>query len=431
MPSKVVMFLFLALMILTSVEELSAESRKSKIEFHGDLWVYYQYQDNCYFSDQLHASFAEPTIRLGASINFTEWAKIDLRGVFTGVVGNSRDLTSAEDEIETVFDLWNIEMGDLFNGKISVKIGRQELGFGDGFLIWDGVTDNASVWSNPLRSFYAARATYTLQPVIFDFIVALTEHDFAVYDAFLKAYEGRSKLYGGNVHLEKEDWGSWDLGIFFRNDSSDLENDTYAISLKGEYVVPKFPLLTLLSGEIVKEYGETRLNRGTLSNSTQDRDAWGGHIDITVYFNNLAFSPYVKGSYIYLSGDDPGTSDVEAYDPLFYGWVDWNQWYIGDITGWELIMTNEKVWMLEGGIKLTETTKLRVQLLDFRMNERIMAIDGKKWSQEVNVIADWYPTENIFCGAMFGYTSPRDAAKAFNGDNENIIQFGMWTGVSF
>lgn len=83
--------------------------------------------------------------------------------------------------------------------------------------------------------------------------------------------------------------------------------------------------------------------------TTQDRDAWAGHLDARYRFGDDTTSPYVKLRRVLFSGDDPTTNDYEGYDPLFFGWVDWGQWYLGSISSWELFSTNERVSMLEVG----------------------------------------------------------------------------------
>jgi len=155
------------------------------------------------------------------------------------------------------------------------------------------------------------------------------------------------------------------------------------------------------------------------------------HIDVALSFKKARLLPYIKGSFISLGGDDPATTDVEAYDPLFFGWVDWSKWWIGSITSWELVTTNEKVWMLEAGITPTQATQFRIQFLDFNLNKEMSPGSGRQWSQEINTIFDWYPAENSFYGIALNYAHPRGAAVAFNGDNENVTELVVWGGVSF
>ncbi len=432
---SVLMFLFVEYFLIVGSQTLQAEEEidsKEKIEFYGDFLSYIVYWDNPYFQSdkELNSYYVEPTFRLGTNIHPSDKVDFKLRGSLCAVAGDSKNLTGAKNEIEPVLDLWNVEFKELLDKPLSIKIGRQEIGIGDGFVIWDGVSESAAVSSTPLRSFYAGRVTYSPQYFNLDLIAALTEHDFIVYDSFLQGYRGRSGLLGGNIHIENEIIGNWDFGIYFRDDTSDLGNDTNAISLKGEYAIPHIPILTL-SGEAVKQYGTTKMSHGTLSASTHDRNAWGGHIDATFSFKETKFAPYIKGSFRYLSGDDPDTSDVEAYDRMFTGCVDWSKWRIGIINATELLSTNVKMSLIEGGISPTDTTKLRVQLMDFSLDEEIIIDGGKKWSKEVGIILDWFPSKKRFYGVQVGYANPQKAAKSFNQDDQNTTEVVAWVGFSF
>jgi hypothetical protein len=41
--------------------------------------------------------------------------------------------------------------------------------------------------------------------------------------------------------------------------------------------------------------------------------------------------PEVSYRYAFFGGDDPGTSDNEAFDPLFLGFSGWGAWWQGEI----------------------------------------------------------------------------------------------------
>lgn len=54
------------------------------------------------------------------------------------------------------------------------------------------------------------------------------------------------------------------------------------------------------------------------SNDAQDMDAWGGRVQASYAFPDALFAPRVGYSYQTFSGDDPATSELERFDPLFY-----------------------------------------------------------------------------------------------------------------
>ena len=96
-----------------------------------------------------------------------------------------------------------------------------------------------------------------------------------------------------------------------------------------------------LTGEIVSEFGTTNAKNHTLSATSQNREAVGGHIDGTLSFNEFKFSPYIKGRYSHFPGDDPATNVNEAFDPLFFKNDEFGTWGAGDINSYSLSNTNQ------------------------------------------------------------------------------------------
>lgn len=144
---------------------------------------------------------------------------------------------------------------------LSVTLGKQNLVYGDGFLICDGYPATRAAWTNPITSFYAMKAVYELEPIKLEGFVAMADQDKLSYETYLKdstTRTGKRNLYGANLHYEKENSGTWDLGIFYKDDASDLQSDTLAISQRGSYTFDLWsesdtlPQLTL-EGEIVDE----------------------------------------------------------------------------------------------------------------------------------------------------------------------------------
>lgn len=347
-----------------------------------------------------------------------------------GVYGNSKDLTYAEHKTTAELDLFNVTLNDPGIANTSLTLGQQEFGFGDGFLIWDGYSDRAAVYSTPSRSLLGAKLTYGQQPLQLDVIAARTKDNFAQYDEYAVTYKGRSILYGANLHTQSDTNGKWDFGLFHRDDNSDLKNNTLALSIKGDYTLMSMSGLSL-GGEVVKESGKTYMQNGTVSGTEQNRDALGGHLDATYAWLDVRYAPYVKLSYIYYSGDDPNTADNEAFDRLFAGWIDWGQWSVGSISSWSLNSTNERTPMLGVGMTPTPSTRLRVQFYDFSLNQAKLGSDSTQWSREANVMLDWYPTEKSFYGVAVNRALPGQAAIAYMGDNQGVWEFALWGGVSF
>jgi hypothetical protein len=322
---------------------------------------------------------------------------------------------------------------------LSVTLGLQNLEYGDGFLIYDGVSDKRAVWTTPLRGFYAVKAVYETEDSQFDAFAAIVDDGYTSYESYLTDFTTRTgdrNLYGANWHKESQKWGNWDFGLFYREDDSSLDSDTLALSQRVSYTFDLWPeekylpQLTL-KGEVVEQFGRTKVQNHALTASRTDRQSVGGHMDVKASFADVKFTPYVKSSYIYLPGDDPDTADNEAFDPMFYGFSDWGQWFIGSINSYNLFNFNQRTIAAEAGMYPSETTSLRAMYFYTDLDRQLTAGAGRQWSHEVNVIFDWYPNEFFFAGGEFGWAQPLKAAEAYAGDDDETTEIVLWAGVQF
>lgn len=391
---------------------------------HGELLIFAVDHSNPQYNRNLDSSFVETTFKIGTHISLGEHFSINLRGALGSVWGQSKDLTFVQDETDTLFDLWNLEAKGPFGGGFGFTLGRQEFGFGDGFLVWDGVSDKATVWTAEMRSMPGVRVGWQHDSMELTLFSARTQKPILVLDGFLGDHHGKSRLHGAHLAIDNTPLGNWELAAFLRDDESIIEADTLALSLRGEHTLSSLPALSL-AGELVKESGTVRLLHGLPSTSTQDRDAWGGHFDATWQFS-AAVQPYLKISRIMMSGDDPNTRDYEAYDPMLFGWSDWGTWFVGSISSWEVFSTNERVSLVELGLRPSSTTHLRLQFYDIELDREWTEGAGRNWSQEINTILDWTPQGPVVYGFAVNYARPQSAAKAFVGDDQSRLELMAW-----
>lgn len=413
-------------------KDSEAISWAERIKFSGSLAEYFIYQKNNYFA-ATQDRWLESVGRLGMELDLSDQISVQLQGTGQAINGDANNYNLIlKDKFEFEFDLANITFNKFSEAPLSVTLGRQDLKFGDGFLIYDGYYDTVALWLTPLTSFNAAKLNFSPGPFSFDLFYAETIVDSQNFEAALGegvGFAGDRSLWGLNSNLKTKDSGEWDLGVFIVDDESAIDSDTVALSLRGTYQTQTNPTLTL-TGEIVSEFGTTNSKNHSLSTTSQDREAVGGYIEGTFSFNELKFSPYLKGRYAHFPGDDPATLVNEAFDPLFFKNDEFGTWAPGDINSYNLSNTNERVVMTEVGLFLTETTMLRTQYYFFWLDKEVTAGAGKKWSEEVNLIFDWYPNDNFFAGAMFGWARPLKAAKDLYGDR-NTTEFVTWVGVEF
>jgi len=224
-----------------------------------------------------------------------------------------------EDEI--VMDNIYVQSKNLFGLPVDVKIGRQDFlgAFGEMFLIADGTPGDGS------RTFYfnAARATvklgsssnvdlvYISDPKTDTYLPSLhsdpkvqltssNEQGFVVY--------GRTKI-ADKVAVEPYYMYKTEKAF---GSTPDLDLNTIGARVAVNIDSWKF------GGEFAHQFGE--YDGGT------DRRGNGGYVYVGNKYDNIALKPEWELRYVYLSGDDPGTSGkVEAWDPLFSRNPNWNE----------------------------------------------------------------------------------------------------------
>lgn len=414
------------------------------ITVHGDLWFYYVNTQNTYHTRN-SAKFTEMTARLGADFTFSEaeWLEAQFRVVGTDVHGSPEDWTAPRrTDFGTRVDLANVSVsGKLGEWDSSLVVGLQELCYGDGLLVYDGITDKRAYWTTPLRSFPAVKWTVAPDETwSLDLFAAQVDDDHLSYEAYLGSYaavEGGGNLYGADVNIPSEDYGTIDVAVFYKDEDKsrsrsgglDTDSDTLALSLRNSLDIEDFNI----TGEIIKQWGKTRVSQNSLTPNSDrnDRDAWGGYLSARYNIPWEAVTPYIKARYAYFQGDDPSTSDVESFDPFYYGFYDWGYWFLGDMTSYSLTNTNEHVMSLEMGIHPSSQTKVRVFLYDFSLDEHTPIVGTTSWSQEVNIVFDYYPCDYAFLGAMVGAAKPGSAAETFNGGDNTQTEFMVWAGLYF
>lgn len=425
-------------------------SEDLSLSFNGDFYVYHIRNHNSYYKNS-NASWTEVTARFGVDLEFREEFSGQFRVAGTGLFGRPENFLrpdplvdpggaaafdSEQGEMDTLVDLANLTWHtQLFDRNLDVTVGVQELKYGDGFLVMDGYTESRAIWTSPITSFPAIKGSWNVHDgmEVDLFAAHVRRNHFTNNEAFLgegRGFPAGGSLVGGNLH-----WDEWvegntmDFGIFRKEEDSDsvTGSDTTAITLRNEF---HFEPVTL-TAEIVRQYGETRVINSQVQARHLNRRAWGGHLTARVQITDEGIKPYVKGRYVYFAGDEASSSRSEAFDPMFYGWDDWGQWWLGDMTSYQVYNTNSHVLVFETGGELTDFSKLRFLYYRTDLDEKIPSSQIKSWSHEFNVVYDYTFNEFAFCGVMTGAALPREGAKNFNGKSKTNYNLIGWIGFSF
>ncbi len=207
----------------------------------------------------------------------------------------------------------------------TVTAGRQDLNFGEGFVIADGTPGDGSrsYYFNALRldadlaeghrltAFaHATKATDRFLPVINPKPQALAEQPEKALALYYAGTFGKTKLDAYAVHKTTDANESWPIPT---------RTDTFGARAVTTLAKP----LTLTA--------EAALQTGKYGDA--GRSAYGAivHFDCDLAGTLPLLKSAVVGG-ILLSGDDPATARMEGWDPIFSRWPKWSESYIYTFT---------------------------------------------------------------------------------------------------
>lgn len=409
---------------------------------NGYLYLYHIRNANTYHSKS-NSAFTEVSAGLGFDLSIRDDISGQIRWVGTGLYGRPENyLFTNPADMDTFIDLanvtWHTHIGD---DCLNITGGLQELIYGDGFLIMDGYTETRAKWTTPIRSFPAIKASLELgENTVIDVFSAHVRDDFKSQESLFGSgllYDAGGTLSGFNWHSTCCEDTVIDAGVFVKDENSDTttRSDTVALTLRGE---KKINNLTL-TGEIVRQYGQTHVVEGTpMVNDKRNRRAWGGHITGRLDLSDSGLKPYIRGRFTYFGGDADSTNHTsEAFDPMFFGWNDWGQWWIGDMTSYLVPHSNARIFMGETGVSLTDMSSLRVLYFNTQLLREPTFSTSKHWGHELNVVYDYDLGGGAFAGVMGGASLPEKAAEEYGanllGHHYKRVNYEMifWLGFAF
>ncbi len=289
------------------------------------------------------------------------------------------------DTDEVIFDNLYLTGKKLFNGKIDVRVGRQDFLspsdiYGEGFLLMDGTPGDGS------RTFYfnAAKIRLNITP---DNNIDFVYIDDAKTDIFLPSlhpaisgnvlYVDNKKLLTTSDEQAFMIYSRNKIGQYFTFDPYFIRKEENGFAFAG-VSNPNLTLNTVggratfqyegwrAKAEIARQFGHYSSNPSDTTGNS--RTGLGGYAFGGYKFSNTIGKPEVDLGVVYLSGDNPNRRDKRtAWDPLFSRNPYWNELYIytlvnetakryaGPIPGY---WSNLVIYMLKAKVYLAETTNL-------------------------------------------------------------------------
>jgi hypothetical protein len=149
--------------------------------------------------------------------------------------------------------------------------------------------------------------------------------------------------------------------------------------------------------------------------------------------SDVTWQPTFSYRYAVVTGDDQQTSDFEGFEPLAYGFSDYETWYQGEIAGnWVFANTNLDTHLLKNTLSFSPSLSMTTAYLDLSLNEpAALGIESDDFGNEVNVFLDWEASDNLFISASYAILWPGDGAEQFTGGDKTWSHFMLYASYSY
>jgi len=402
---------------------LNAYSTLNNLLVSGELRTRAYYQENIIdVSDDVDDDFGrvEQRVRLTHNAELTDGVSLVLSGEATGLWGSQEEGFSSE-SAEGVLDLPEgyVYFQDIRMSDWSVKVGRQHMNFGRGFLISDNekelsydavlVTGEFPTWTISVAGAMLDEAQ-TLRGTRRRDIVGDADWNLFVLD----------------VDWRDENILPLGLGgyLIYAYDEKRADREPIVIGVRADY-----------TGEVWAAWGEVAYETGQWGEQGLDAIAVDVGASVTLA---AKWSPKLKVAYTYASGDDAGSiGDNEGFQPLgqyrYYGY------------GLSPRMTNIHIFNASASVKPGELWNLGLDYYHYMQDEKEARIVGnhiltdpgimkrttgldRNIGDEVNLSVSYEYTDDVKAQLLFAYFMPGDA---YGADDDDALEIRGEILVSF
>ncbi len=307
-------------------------------------------------------------------------------------------------------DLGYITLDNMFGYPLKATLGRQDILFGEGFLIGDGYNgvtlstlgygyqaSNLAYGESIRKAFDALRLTYTAQPYTVDLFTARINSNLSSSPT-----NGDDTLSGININYAYLDIATFGLGYFVNQagataltGTTTQNSQTRALSLRGEGSIPSVPGLTV-KGDYVWETGN--VIDGAVS---RDLNARGWYAGAKYTLQDNPYQPYLGTTYVYMSGNDNKTGDYKGFDSLYSNYEDYGT--IASLKGYN--QTNLKAWKIVAGLKPTEALSVDLSYAILKRDKTAANVDDAL-GNELDASLTYDYTEDVQFGISAAWFDP-------------------------
>ncbi len=336
-------------LLLTAVCVMLSVSFAQAVEIKPDFYVRLRhvvqdFQDN--YKDLNYNTFRIKTsIGLKTDFNETFSTYIRMMNENRPYIYNMPGKSSVYNINEFIFESLYFDVNNLFNQTLDIRVGRQNLFYGDGFLVWEGTPGDGS------RSIYfnAVKFTVKTEPVTVDII----GHSGTKYEQYLPVFNQTNPATKLNLSGEQS------AMVFVKSKLSDkVYIEPYYI-FKSEEVSYYENINTL--GNYIKYKNNLWTVKGQIAGQSRNNYAGTGFAFAGYGFaerEKVFFNDTLIFGAMYLSGNNKDTNVNEGWNNLYgRGMFIWSDLlcflYLpetGDIGYW----TNLQMYQLQYKLKLSD-----------------------------------------------------------------------------
>jgi len=427
---------------------LPAFAEVQNVKVSGDITMYGISRDGFDFIEQKAddtESHAATIARVRIDADLTENVGTTLRLI------NERDWNQeAGTSNDVVVDLASITLKEFLYSPLTLTLGRQEIQFGNGFIVGDPDTNNNANGTtltdldlSSKKAFDAVRATLNYDPLVIDLIWAKIDENTVVGTSTTRTEEKDDiDLFGINGRYDFG--GNWktigEMYYFGKVDNSVRDDTTPAepvnkkatkINTVGARVETNPTERLNLQGETAYQFGV--YNDGT-NNSNSRVSALAAQVMAT-YALDMKYNPVLMAAYSYYACGNDGNA-AKSWDPMFENQTSGHiinvlfnatQSHVLNIRGSmvpaeDLKLTLDYVW-LELSNGLPAGTALLVR--DQTHTASVLSSSGDTHlGDEVDVTLSYDYTEDVQLSLLAGYFRPGKAIVSADhriGDVKEVI----------
>lgn len=350
-------------------------------------------------SGDLSDNWLEGSIKPALSVEHTTgdaaqlYGKVSAAGVRT--YGSAPTLVGEDASSFDVEDLYigwrsGASLGALGENALDFTIGRARYELGHGMLLWDGAPDGGTrggYWTGARKAFEMA-AIGRFKPG------AHTLEGFYLDKDDNPEADSHSKVRGVNYQYAMGEHTT--LGATYMRWSANAtapQRDELNVHNARVDTAPfkKLPGLSF-QAEYALEDNDAAL----------DATAWNV---LAAYQFDQAWKLKLSYRYAFFEGDDPTTSDNEAFDPLLTGFSDWGSWWQGEIAG-EYFISNSNLISHQLRAHVTPSESISTGLIFYDFNlDHPASLGPQVTSSDVAYELDWYMDWSVNDNFTFSFVA--------------------------